>query len=388
MENVNAVNLAVVNNWLCAKLDVDFESLSRACPSFAVADPKKIGYFKSEPKGFAFDPDYRKSRGIMAKAGRFFRHCLPGSSDSTIQKLVSEYYAKIESLELTKTKRQLYLSRDIKKYYLGDNYASKSGDLGNSCMMHESCQEYLEFYSRYDCSVLALVDDDNLVHGRAIIWHGVNFNGGTYDLMDRIYTANSNDVVMFMRYADAHNIVHKKHQNYDDKSTFVLNGADFSDTLYIQPITPFDTDAMRYPYLDTMTFMDGSGSLCNEEVQDYYISLDSIDGYSSNADAERCVDCGEWCSSDDCSYSMSHGFVCEDCADKYYYCNGCDKYHHCDNMTNIEGYWYCDTCRDESFERCDDCGDWLKSEDILCFGDWSYCPDCLKDVKDAQKEVA
>ena len=55
--------------------------------------------------------------------------------------------------------------------------------------------------------------------------------------------------------------------------------------------------------------------------------------------------------------------VCDRCLDNYYrYCDCCEEYFPCDNVTYVGDEGYCDDCLNEYCGTCDECGEWFRYE--------------------------
>jgi len=372
-----------------------FAKKNRFYPSVAISDPKKISYLKErEPDYLQFDPEYRKDHGVMVKAGKFFRHCLPNVSDSIIQKLVSKWYAIIS--DLTNDSWEFELSDDICHYYHEDQYFDDSGSLGSSCMQYGSLQDCIEFYDNYNAKILILKNTDDKIKGRAIVWENVFFPelDKTMNFMDRVYVNDDNDKELFVDYAWKNGWVWKDKQSMVDKTSFrfqdneIENAILFRDFIKIKPTSYFDIVGCRVPYMDTLTYANEDGVLSNNEEFGQY-TLEDTDG---NAIGIYC--CGR------CRCNLpndSHFFndngecFCEDCFhENYFYCEDCGEIHHRDHGTHIGGDgMVCDTCRDNNYSFCGDCEECFHNDDDLhetVDGDmicdycaenyWEKCPEC------------
>jgi len=88
---------------------------------------------------------------------------------------------------------------EIVKWYNIDNYQSKLGKLGNSCMSSPECQGYFKIYTENPDKVklLILKNKDNKLVGRALLW---KLDDNTL-FMDRVYTAFDSDDNIFINYA-------------------------------------------------------------------------------------------------------------------------------------------------------------------------------------------
>ena len=92
----------------------------------------------------------------------------------------------------------------------------------------------------------------------------------------------------------------------------------------------------------------------------------------------RCAKCGDRINEDDVRWVDGEPY-CEDCV---YYCDDCDAWvlettevH----TNNWRGWHYvCNSCRDEDYEECNDCGQWHYRGDMHWVDRENayYCPDC------------
>jgi hypothetical protein len=88
---------------------------------------------------------------------------------------------------------------EIVNWYDGENYQSKLGKLGNSCMSPEECRGYFKIYTKNPNKVklLILKNKNNKLIGRALLW---KLDDNTL-FMDRVYTAFDSDDNIFINYA-------------------------------------------------------------------------------------------------------------------------------------------------------------------------------------------
>jgi hypothetical protein len=174
--------------------------------------------------------------------------------------------------------------RKIAKYYQTENYKYKySGTLGNSCMNDE---DYFKIYSENPevCKMIALLDSDNLLLGRSILWklsktpvEGVNW------FMDRVYTAYDEDVERFYTFADANNFIIKTYNSYmrDEGLKFIYKGRGYSGKATVELTRG---NFRKYPYLDTMKFLNkDKDKLSNVGYKGGWV-LDSTDGSRDRCD--------------------------------------------------------------------------------------------------------
>lgn len=94
---------------------------------------------------------------------------------------------------------------DITKYYHYTSYFKNSGDLGTSCMRHDSNMKSIEFYAKNSNVSLIIMKPKDLdsIMARALVWTTVD----GHKVMDRIYTCDSKLVSLFHRYAEDNNFI-------------------------------------------------------------------------------------------------------------------------------------------------------------------------------------
>lgn len=72
------------------------------------------------------------------------------------------------------------------------------------------------------------------------------------------------------------------------------------------------------------------------------------------------------------------GEVCPICAGEYMACDSCGEFHLTSNTTHIHGEEYCESCRDDLFYVCADCGDYVRTDESYTGSDdKSYCQRCF-----------
>jgi len=217
-----------------------------------------------------------------------------------------------------------------------------------------------EYFANFEGAgvLLQLVGETN---GRAIIWSDSYISGlpdGCQGLMDRIYPSDNHKIVnVFKDYANKHNLMYKKRQNYSDKDNFIFNGNEVNCRLSLSPPEVQSSD--YYPYIDTFSFTDnlrnfhnksdgcdtklddtdgGTGSVhvccscdyCIDNEDDRYYGPDGDDMYCSDCfhevytTCERCCDAFEH----DNIHEVSYGSLCEDCLEikGYVYCTDINDY--------------------------------------------------------------
>lgn len=193
-------------------------------------------------------------------------------SDSEIENFVNLYKSKIDGEDLTNF--ELVKGEDIRKWYHENNYLERRGQLGNSCMRYHKCQEYLDIYVKNPevCQLLILKSDDgNKIKGRALIWKLTN---GEY-YMDRTYTINDSDRLLFQDYAR----INKIKNSYD-------TGLSSSEDLIVEL---GDHTYEKYPYMDTFVVYNPSTKILRDDEELWpgqgYVHLQHTDGSFEPEDA-------------------------------------------------------------------------------------------------------
>lgn len=180
---------------------------------------------------------------------------------------------------------------EISYYYDVYNHAyGDKGQLGSSCMRYTKCQEYFSIYQKNPevCQLLAYVNQDDKVLGRALVWKlekKVDGCPAEY-FMDRVYCANDSDIIKFKNYAKEQGWVMKNRNSSDIvESLFFI----YNDTVILSHINVQLKDFRfeNYPFVDTVAFLHlGNGKLHNIKGKNT-LELTSVDGdFYENYDDE------------------------------------------------------------------------------------------------------
>ena len=217
---------------------------------------------------------------------------------------------------------------DITKYYNEKNYLEVNGTLGNSCMRHEECEDYLQIYE--DNAKLLICKKNNKIIGRAIVWE---LPEGTF--MDRIYTCEDYLVNQFIDYARNQ----KWHYRCDNS---LLSDGDYQewygpeDNYYSIKQYDLTIELPRVyefvPYVDSFRYYNRINNSINTNPERGSCCLSTTDGSYSEDDlcTYTCECCGESTlySEDEipCGWVFSEwedGYLCENCS---VYCDGINDY--------------------------------------------------------------
>jgi len=195
-----------------------------------------------------------KSRSTTT-IGRIVSKLFPNKyKEVEVEEFVNRYKASRDTSNL-----ELVTGEDIRHWYHGDHYASGGASLNGSCMMYDECQPYLDIYVENpdNISLLILKDKKNpdLIRGRAIVWNLYLPSGRTF--MDRIYTTQDSEVILFKEYAKEHGWIYKVYQNADEEGPWFDTKLDKETTENLVVYKLNKPSGEQYPFMDTMKFFDG-----------------------------------------------------------------------------------------------------------------------------------
>lgn len=191
------------------------------------------------------------------------------SKDRTIENFVNVFKSLYDFKWNLDGRFELVEGELIRKWYSKENYSSRSGQLGNSCMRYEECSSYFDIYvyNPKVCKLLILYENPNktLISGRALIWK--TESGETY--VDRIYTNKDSDIKLF--------------ENYVEKLGWTTRWS------YSREVKLESWDFEKYPYMDSFSILDiKSGVLSTNEDDwpndDLYLLKQTDGSYISGKD--------------------------------------------------------------------------------------------------------
>lgn len=95
---------------------------------------------------------------------------------------------------------------------------------------------------------------------------------------------------------------------------------------------------------------------------------------------ETCYNCGD-CIDGDGYTGADENVYCESCYnDNFSHCDDCGETHWHDDITHVENHgYYCDDCRDHKFIGCSECGDYRVPDEMTCADEeceHCYCKSC------------
>ena len=188
-----------------------------------------------------------------AKAGRVVRKLLNDAKvefvDKDIEEFVNSFKARVDIVNDKFRLISILSGTDIKKAYKAEN-AAGGGQLGNSCMRHDKCQDYLNIYATNPdtCQLVVIKDEDNgIIRGRALLW--TLKNGKKF--MDRIYTTKDSDMHLIQNYAKEQGWIYLVDNNLHHPDGKIVHKYD-DDSIEVQ-LTNYVHEF--YPYFDTLSLL-------------------------------------------------------------------------------------------------------------------------------------
>lgn len=196
---------------------------------------------------------------------------MSGRSQSKIGRIIN-YICKISGISITDKEREDFVNawkaitdvkgiqfklvsgKDIAKYYDEDKYYSGQGTLGSSCMRDVGSGP-LRIYTenKNKVKLLIYVDEDDKIHGRALVWKLDKSPCESKYFMDRVYANRDSDIEKFKNFADEKGWFYRVVMNScnDDAVIFKYKG----NTVFGKIDVKLDGDFNEYPYLDTLVFL-------------------------------------------------------------------------------------------------------------------------------------
>jgi hypothetical protein len=251
-------------------------------------EPEMVSFLSDQRAGrtpMQWDEDYSRmyntpGRGQI-KIGRFAQALLNDpdviedleSGNIELSELTPRDYEEFVNLYkaefvVVSNEFKLIKGDEIPYYYDFMNYAyPEKGQLGASCMRYTSCQRYFGIYQKNPeiCQLLAYVNQENKVLGRALVWKldkKVDGCPAEY-FMDRIYCANDSDMIKFRNYAKEKGWVMKNKNTSDALEALFFN---YDDKVYLSHINVqlSKWNFAFYPFVDTLSLLnEQNGKLHN-----------------------------------------------------------------------------------------------------------------------------
>lgn len=271
---------------------------------------------------------YLKSTGINPKTHYFIK-------EPILQDFVDKYKAAWDSLH-SKFEVEVVSGDRIKWGFNINNYFSTGmGTLAKSCMRHSDKQDYFDIYTDNSaCKMLVQTEkvmvygkEVTKVKGRAILWEAKILGSSIENskkilFMDRIYTNNDSDAVLFIKWARDNGYHYKEDQESSEDTHIMFDGSiAYEDyTMFVELDRGFS--ARQWPYMDTLKYFykynQNQAIISNFDGESFFgtmeFKMEELDGSNSES-CSTCDGTGEvpcdWCDGnseifcDECSGSGS-----------------------------------------------------------------------------------
>lgn len=207
----------------------------------------------------------------------------------------------------------------IPKWYDEDRYVNKKGTLGGSCMRNVK-SSFFDIYAKNDkaCQMLILIDKDDNLLGRALVWKMKESPCKAEYFMDRVYVSNDSDILRFVDYAKENKWLYKYKMtaDFNESVLFYYNDTPVMGKVVVQlKKTNFD----KYPFVDTLCFLN--------EKDKTLSNIGQADGEllgSTGGDTEVCSHC-DGSGKNECIY-------CKNTDENCRYCKGIEKCPECSGI--------------------------------------------------------
>ena len=232
----------------------------------------EVDYFKIE---LTDEIDIKGTEDVTIKFDAVFSgKRIEDINDSHIEKFVNDITAFIKmNMSTENSVIEEVKGEDIRKWYNTDNYQSKTGQLGGSCMSYGSCQGYLDIYVENpdNVSLLILKSDNDKLIGRALLWK--LDNGKRF--VDRVYCHTDYDIKIFDKWAIDNDCIYRNSGNNNDISYYEKGVKIEPDSL---EVTLDECRFDEYPYVDTLCYLDSDSCNLSNSPNQFDMELRDTEG--------------------------------------------------------------------------------------------------------------
>jgi hypothetical protein len=251
----------------------------------------------SEPKKV-----YTMSGRSEMKIGRIVKQLLQLKGVSITDKEVEDFVNTFKASKKDGLEFKLVTGDDIYKYYDEENYFNKNGSLGSSCMSDAS-RGMLKIYTENPKKVklLVLLDSNDKVHGRALVWKLKKSPCDSIYFMDKIYTNKDSNDIKFKTFANQNDwmIRLNSYAGLDDNWKFKYKNKEYFGEITVK----LDGNFRKYPYLDTLCFLNKDKDVLSNLPDKKCWFLHDTEG-----DRDRCG-----CCEGDIWLDRDKGELCDEC---------------------------------------------------------------------------
>lgn len=317
-----------------------------------------------------FDGEFfitRHSKKYYIKLGKALKLVFPYLNESEISDTVNKYRKK--------TKGDYYddivVTRDIDEVY--NLYHYSSGTIGSSCMRGKG-HYYDDLQRTETISIAYIINDEEEVLGRALLWEAKDLHGESYKLMDRVYYHNEQSLRSLLQWGRDNGYCVKEEQNFSNSNFVTPDGMILDKAFKVM----LDSSLDEAPYMDTFKYYgfkdydENTPCLYTREIKGKdLLLLDSTDGtVNNNSNLVCCDHCNDsFNSANEGAYIPNTGYVCDDCLYEYYYytVDTSEYVYHDDVYITRNGDAY---ASNKNLIYCDDIAEYVHQND-----DWAYIED-------------
>jgi len=214
--------------------------------------------------------DLIKDTNDTSGVGRIINKILKDNNikftDIELERFVTKFKSVVDAERVKDDRVRVVKGVEIVKWYDESTYAyPRGGTLWNSCMRHDYCSRYFDIYVKNEnVSLVILLDDEEKLVARALLWDNVEEGGGTGKrYLDRIYYLKEENKVFLNEWAKNNLKIDLNYQNVISNMSVKMDNLSFS----------------QYPYVDTFRYCNEKESkLYSYDDDDYNMVFDRTDG--------------------------------------------------------------------------------------------------------------
>ena len=257
--------------------DISYVDVDDDGENVSYLQANRIDRLKAEGK--PIDEFWTSRLRVKQKIGRFITQMLPKFNEDSIQKFTKKFKVVLKEGS-EQVSFELVEGDDIVYWYDARNYETDDGTMGSSCMSGPEAGQYLNCYRNNpnQCKLIILKSEDNpdKIKGRAIVWKLTTPKDKIF--MDRIYTNNDDDELLFINYAKKQGWYSKDVQKYG--STNIVIPGEGSKDLYME-VELDNTNYKLYPYVDTLRYFYPEKKIMasSQKYDDEYYTLTDTEGH-------------------------------------------------------------------------------------------------------------
>jgi hypothetical protein len=210
--------------------------------------------WRQDQSGTGQGPWDSKSR-LELRLSRLVNKIIEDDRFSTRDKenFVNEMRAAIES---SKSEFRIVEGEEIRQFYREEAHSVQTGSLKSSCMRYDKCSEYLDIYVNNPqvCKMVILVNKEEKIDGRALLWKLHSSHPEIDMFMDRIYSVDPSRIEpMFNAWARQNGYSHKQENNFRN-----LRGVVLPDGSVVRANMSVKCEGTykKFPYIDTFRMYD------------------------------------------------------------------------------------------------------------------------------------